>query len=124
MREHQLWAPEIQYGLGSACFCGGGRKQRVGPSMVQTDAILAVFDITPPPSRRIITSGLIVTIGHIHAEAGTPTLGIGSAVWGQQPLVLDESGSDSDGANKKLTRFSLLSSTPPRLRTGELSPLG
>ena len=46
------------------------------------DSIFAVFDITPPPSRRIITSGLIVAIGHIHAEAGTTALGIGSAVWG------------------------------------------
>ena len=38
----------------------------------------------------MITPSLIVAIGHIHAEAGTPTLGIGSALWGQQHLFLGE----------------------------------
>ena len=54
--------------------------------MVQIDAILAVFDIAPPPHRRITTPSLIVAFAYIHTQAGTTTLGTGSAVWGRQPL--------------------------------------
>ena len=54
------------------------------------DAILAVFDIAPPPHRRITTPSLIVAFAYIHTQAGTTTLGTGSAVWGRQPLFLGE----------------------------------
>ena len=47
-----------------------GRKQ--GPSMVQIDAILAVFGIIAP--------SLIVAFAYIHTQAETTTLGTGSAV--------------------------------------------
>ena len=55
--------------------------------MVQIDAILAaVFDISSPLHRRITTPSLIVAFACIHTQAGTTTLGTGSAVWGRQPL--------------------------------------
>ena len=44
------------------------------------------FDIAQPRRRRIITSSLIAAFGHIHTEARTPALGIGSAVVGWRPL--------------------------------------
>ena len=63
--------------------------------MVSIDSIFAVFDITSPRHWRVVTPGLIVAVGHIHAEVGTPTLGIGSAVWGLQHLFLCEIGDQS-----------------------------
>ena len=56
--------------------------------LLRTDLI---FDIAPPPHRRITTPGLTATFGHIYTEAGTPTLGIWSAVWGRQHLPVSGS---------------------------------
>jgi hypothetical protein len=48
---------------------------------IQTnDPILASFDITPSPHRRINAPRSLLAFAHIHGEAGTPTLGICSAV--------------------------------------------
>ena len=52
------------------------------------DPIFAVFDIAPSPHRRITAASLIVAFGHIHTDARTTALGVGSAVVGWQPLFL------------------------------------
>ena len=81
--------------LGTGSAVRGGQplflgENRQGPIMVQMDAILAVFDIAPPPHRRITFPSLIVAFAYIHTQAETTTLGTGSAVWGRQPLFLGQ----------------------------------
>jgi hypothetical protein len=47
---------------------------------IQNDPDLAAFDTTSSPHWRINAAGLILAFAHIHGEAGTPTVGIRSAV--------------------------------------------
>jgi hypothetical protein len=49
-------------------------------SMQNDDTILATFDTTPSPHGRINAPNLLLAFAHIHGEAGTPTVGICSAV--------------------------------------------
>ena len=60
------------------------------------DAILAVFDIAPPPHRRITTPSMIAVFAHIHTQAETTTPGTGSAVWGLRHLFVGENRVQSE----------------------------
>ena len=51
-------------------------------------SILASFDTTQSPHRRINAPSLLLAFAHIHGEAGTPTLGIWSAVVGRNGPIL------------------------------------
>jgi hypothetical protein len=55
-------------------------------------SILATFDTTPSPHRRINAPSLLLAFAHIHGEAGTPTLGICSAVQCSAVQCSGESG--------------------------------
>jgi hypothetical protein len=61
-REHQRRASGTRWWVGTAPFS------------------LHLFDTTPSPHRRINAPSLLLAFAHIHGEAGTPTLGICSAV--------------------------------------------
>jgi hypothetical protein len=52
-------------------------------SIMQNDPILATFDTTPSPQGRINAPSLLLAFSHMHGEAGTPALGICSAVVGR-----------------------------------------
>ena len=54
----------------------------------KNDPILATFDTTPSPHWRINAAGLILAFTHIHGEAGTPTVGIRSALVSRNGPVL------------------------------------
>ena len=49
--------------------------------------ILASFDTTLSPHRRINAPSLLLAFAHIHGEAGTPTLAIWSAVGWNGPVL-------------------------------------
>jgi hypothetical protein len=55
---------------------------------MQNDPILATFDTTPSPHWQINAASLILAFAHIHGEAGTPTLGIRSALVSRNGPVL------------------------------------
>ena len=55
---------------------------------MQIDPILASFDTTPSPHRRITAPSLVLAFAHIQGEAGTPALGIWSALVGRKGPVL------------------------------------
>jgi hypothetical protein len=55
---------------------------------MQNDPILATFDTTPSLHRQINAPSLLLAIAHIQTKAGTPALGICSAVVGRNgPFV-------------------------------------
>ena len=70
------------------CVC----RERGRIISVQNDPILATFDTTPSPHRRINASSLLLAFAHIHGEAGTPTLGICGALVGRNGQVLCAEG--------------------------------
>jgi hypothetical protein len=78
---------------------------------MQNDLILATFDTTPSPHRRINAPSLLLAFAHIQGEAGTPALGICSAVVGRNGpfLTMCRRGGF---LSCKTTSFSL-HSTPP-----------
>ena len=51
---------------------------------IQNDPSLASVDTTPSPHGRITAPRLVVAFAHMHGEAGTPALGIWSAVVGRK----------------------------------------
>jgi hypothetical protein len=55
---------------------------------MQNDPILATFDTTPSPHGRINAPSLLLAFAHIHGVAGTPTVGICSAVVGRNGPLL------------------------------------
>ena len=61
---------------------------------MQNDPILATFDTTPSPHGRINAPSLLLAFAHIHGEAGTPTVGICSAVVGRNGPFLCAEGVD------------------------------
>ena len=61
---------------------------------MQNDPILATFDTTPSPHGRINAPSLLLAFAHVHGEAGTPTLGICSAVVGRNGPFLCAEGVD------------------------------
>ena len=67
---------------------------------VQNDPILASFDTTPSPHRRINAPSLLLAFAHIHGEAETLTLGIWSAMVGWNGPVLCAEGVDFHTYNK------------------------
>jgi hypothetical protein len=83
---------------------------------MQNDPILTTFDTTPSPHWRINAAGLILAFAHINGEAGTPTVGIRSAVVSRNGPVLCMCR--NGGFPCRTTPFSL-HSTPPHLRIGE-----
>jgi hypothetical protein len=54
----------------------------------KTNPILAAFDTSPSPHRRINAPSLLQAFVHSHGEAGKPTEGIWSAVVGRNSPVL------------------------------------
>ena len=95
------------------CMC---RRVDLFPYDKKDPIILATLDTTPSPHRRINAPSLLLAFAHIHGEAGTPYLGICSAVVGRNGPFLCAEGVDLFPC--KTTPFSL-HLTPPRLRTGE-----
>ena len=89
------------------------------PSCKMTLVSLLSFDTTPSPHRRINAPSLLLAFAHIHGEAGTPALGIWSAMAGRngQTLFLCAEGVHVFQSCKMT--LVLPHSTPPRLRTGE-----
>ena len=83
---------------------------------MQNDPILATFDTTPSPHWRINAPSLLLALAHIHGKAGTPALGICSAVVGRNGPFPCAEGVDFY-AKRPHSRYIYL--TPPRLRTGE-----
>ena len=73
---------------------------------MQHDPILATFDTIPSPHGRINAPSLLLAFAHVHGEAGTPTLGICSAVVGRSGPFLCAEGVDYFHATQT-TPFSL-----------------
>ena len=67
--------------------------------MQNNDPILATLDTTPSPHGRINAPSLLLAFAHIHGEAGTPTLGICSAVVGRNGPFLCAEGVDFHAKN-------------------------
>jgi hypothetical protein len=86
--------------------------------IMQNDLILATFDTTPSPHGRINAPSLLLAFSHIQGEAGTPALGICSAVVGRNGPFLTMCRRGGFPSSCKTTSFSL-HSTPPCLRTRE-----
>ena len=79
-REHQLWVSGVRWWVGRRVrFC-----VQKGCLCMQIDPILASFDTTPSPHRRVNAPSLVLAFAHIHGEAGTPALGIWSALAGRK----------------------------------------
>jgi hypothetical protein len=59
---------------------------------MQNDPIFATFDTTPSPHWRTNAASLLLAFAHIHGEAGTPALGIRSAVVGRNERFYVQNG--------------------------------
>jgi hypothetical protein len=80
---------------------------------------LHTLNTTPSPHGRINAPSLLLAFAHIHGEAGTPTLGICSAVVGRNgPLFLCAERVDFHH-HAKLPHSRYIHRHPPCLRTGE-----
>ena len=77
---------------------------------MQNDPILASFDTTLSPHRRITAPSLLLAFAYIHGEVGTPTGGIYSALVGQNGPVLcaEREGAEPFSRIIETTPFSLL----------------
>ena len=119
-REHKLWVSGVRWWVGrvrSVFKCA--ERVDLHANNKQCDPILASFDTTPSPHRRITAPRLVVAFAHIHGEAGTPALGIWSGLVGRKKgPVLYVYVCRRGGFPCKSTPSSP-HSTPPRLRTGE-----
>jgi hypothetical protein len=84
--------------------------------------ILATFDTNPSPHRRFNDPSLLLAFAHIHGEAGTPTEGIGSALWVGTVcfyVCMCRRGGLNTYFPAKQTPLFSLHSTPPRLRISD-----
>jgi hypothetical protein len=88
-REHQLWASGVPGWVRSVRFCV---QEEGWISYANAPPILAPFDTTLSPHRRITAPSLCAAFAHIHGEAGTSALGIWSARVGQIGPVLCAGG--------------------------------
>jgi hypothetical protein len=75
-REHQLWASGVPGWVRTVRF---SVQEEGWISYANAPPLLAPFDTTLSPHRRITAASLCAAFAHIHGEAGTSALGIWSA---------------------------------------------
>jgi hypothetical protein len=120
--EHQRRASAVHWWVGTVrVYVQKGWIKYIFPCKSNAP-ILATFDTNPSPHRRFNDPSLLLAFAHIHGEAGTPTEGIGSALWVGTVcfcFCACAEGVDYYFFHSNQTPPYSLHLTPPRLRIGE-----